>query len=146
MILHVKINSESKILCNVRQKLVSWSDGGLVDVILTTGGTGFGPRDVTPEVNQISLFNLTLRRLSRICINDKFTLWVYFVLFASKNPNVWHRNTPITDLIPHFFRTYNDIWKYSIENFPKVYIFLEVSSFSGIFFWQPFWLFFLMDF
>ena len=30
-------------------KLAEWADGGSVDVILTTGGTGLGPRDVTPE-------------------------------------------------------------------------------------------------
>lgn len=30
-------------------KLARWADSGEVDVILTTGGTGVAPRDVTPE-------------------------------------------------------------------------------------------------
>jgi molybdenum cofactor synthesis domain-containing protein len=31
------------------EKLSEWADGGEVDVVLTTGGTGLGPRDITPE-------------------------------------------------------------------------------------------------
>jgi len=34
---------------DIRRVLVSWSDGSNVDIILTTGGTGFAARDVTPE-------------------------------------------------------------------------------------------------
>jgi molybdopterin adenylyltransferase len=37
----------------IREKLISWADGGELDVILTTGGTGFAPRDVTPEVTRL---------------------------------------------------------------------------------------------
>jgi molybdenum cofactor synthesis domain-containing protein len=36
----------------IRQTLIEWADGGDVDVILTTGGTGFAPRDVTPEATR----------------------------------------------------------------------------------------------
>jgi molybdenum cofactor synthesis domain-containing protein len=33
----------------IGETLRNWSDRGEVDLILTTGGTGFAPRDVTPE-------------------------------------------------------------------------------------------------
>jgi molybdopterin adenylyltransferase len=33
----------------VRERLVSLADGGAADLVLTTGGTGIGPRDSTPE-------------------------------------------------------------------------------------------------
>ena len=33
-------------------KLVRWADSGEVDVILTTGGTGLTPRDLTPEATE----------------------------------------------------------------------------------------------
>ena len=35
----------------IAEKLIGWSQEG-VDLILTTGGTGFAPRDVTPEATR----------------------------------------------------------------------------------------------
>lgn len=37
---------------SIREVLVDWADGGEMDVILTTGGTGVSHRDVTPEATR----------------------------------------------------------------------------------------------
>jgi molybdenum cofactor synthesis domain-containing protein len=36
----------------IRAALTAWADSGRFDIILTTGGTGFAPRDVTPEATR----------------------------------------------------------------------------------------------
>lgn len=41
------------------KKLIEWADSGDFDVLLTTGGTGFAPRDVTPEATRLIIDRLT---------------------------------------------------------------------------------------
>jgi len=40
---------------SIRELLARWADSSELDVILTTGGTGFAPRDVTPEATRAVL-------------------------------------------------------------------------------------------
>lgn len=45
--------TETAVIADDREAIVAqlsaWADNGGIDVILTTGGTGLAPRDVTPE-------------------------------------------------------------------------------------------------
>jgi molybdopterin adenylyltransferase len=36
----------------IRDTLAAWCDQGHLDILFTTGGTGFAPRDVTPEATR----------------------------------------------------------------------------------------------
>lgn len=36
----------------ITDQLKTWADSGEIQVILTTGGTGFAPRDITPEATE----------------------------------------------------------------------------------------------
>jgi molybdopterin adenylyltransferase len=43
----------------IKETLQAWSDSDNADVILATGGTGFAPRDVTPEATSAVVERLT---------------------------------------------------------------------------------------
>jgi molybdenum cofactor synthesis domain-containing protein len=44
---------------SIQTRLQIWVDSGELDLILTTGGTGFAPRDVTPEATRAVVQRLT---------------------------------------------------------------------------------------
>jgi molybdenum cofactor synthesis domain-containing protein len=49
---HVVVPDETDAIVSL---LEGWADSGRIDAVLTTGGTGFAPRDVTPEATRAVL-------------------------------------------------------------------------------------------
>lgn len=49
---HIVAPDETDVIVSL---LEGWADSGRIDAVLTTGGTGFAPRDVTPEATRIVL-------------------------------------------------------------------------------------------
>ena len=43
----------------IQEILQNWADADAADIIITTGGTGFAPRDVTPEATRTVVERLT---------------------------------------------------------------------------------------
>jgi len=43
---------------SIAERLLPWCDTLRLDLVITTGGTGFGPRDVTPEATRVILERL----------------------------------------------------------------------------------------
>jgi molybdenum cofactor synthesis domain-containing protein len=57
----------------IAQKLTQWADEGGVDVILTTGGTGLAPRDVTPEAT-LSVVDKVVPGLAEMMRTQTFSI------------------------------------------------------------------------
>lgn len=46
-------------MSEIAARIIDWADGKTLDVILTSGGTGFAPRDITPEATRSIIERLT---------------------------------------------------------------------------------------
>jgi len=57
----------------IAQKLAQWADEGSVDVIITTGGTGLAPRDVTPEAT-LSIVDKAVPGLAEMMRAQSFSI------------------------------------------------------------------------
>ncbi len=57
----------------VAKKLAQWADEGTMDIIITTGGTGLAPRDVTPEAT-LSIVDKEVPGLAEMMRIKSFTI------------------------------------------------------------------------
>lgn len=57
----------------IASKLAQWADDGSVDIILTTGGTGLGQRDVTPEAT-LSILDKVVPGLAEMMRAQSFSI------------------------------------------------------------------------
>ena len=63
----------------IATKLAGWADGADVDIILTTGGTGLGPRDVTPEAT-LSIVDKVVPGFAEAMRTETFSVTPFAIL------------------------------------------------------------------
>jgi len=63
----------------IADKLTEWADEGSMDIILTTGGTGLGPRDVTPEAT-LSVVDKVVPGLAEAMRTETFNTTPFAIL------------------------------------------------------------------
>ena len=66
----------------IQETFIEWSDNGEVDLILSTGGTGLGPRDRTPEATKLIL-DIEVPGISEIMRIQTFSQTPFAVLSRS---------------------------------------------------------------
>lgn len=73
----------------IRRVVQSWCDDGAVDLLITTGGTGFGIRDRTPEVwhhnvlHKFRILMITLMKAVSSLLEREASGLVYLILSSS---------------------------------------------------------------
>lgn len=57
----------------LKEKMIEWCSEGKVDILLSTGGTGFSPRDVTPEAT-LGLVQKLTPGISQAIMNESLKI------------------------------------------------------------------------
>lgn len=79
----------------IEEKLIEYSDDYDLDLILTTGGTGFSPRDVTPEATE----NVATRKVPGIAEAMRaYSMTITKRAMLSRATSVIRNNTLIVNL------------------------------------------------
>lgn len=82
-------------IADIQRVLIHWCDQGLCDIVLTNGGTGFAPRDNTPEAT-LSIIDKNTPGISEVIRQESFKITPHAML--SRAVSGIRKNTLIINL------------------------------------------------
>jgi molybdenum cofactor synthesis domain-containing protein len=106
----------------IEERLRHWADEGAVDLILTTGGTGFAPRDVTPEATRAVIEREApgIAEAMRLASREHVALWMVsrgvagtrgktlIVNFPGAPKSIPEAGEAVREALPHAVRLLRD--------------------------------------